>query len=1389
MALNYNGFSTLGKNHPQVRKWKEDQLHGEGSQNSYEFLVNQLGHNREDLGSNNKWANVANVPGSDGHDPATCFVIPDGGYSNEDIELEDGWLISSVVNEDRSLTTFASDTVAARNSGGVTYDNAVAISKDGGWGVARFGHQKGPSAPSSEEQLCYSHEVLKFFTFTVESDGSISTSSEDLSFYARSVGRDWNWASAPSASNTQTLYVNGTWRQFGVSEGFVAAVSNHNHPGIYSGSTGWASTIENHIVFKIKDLWDGSGWQTYQGGYYSPHRWMDQAYSDSVTIELSKKSNGHEIIACSDPGTSADSSYSRITFQECLHASNGKVNGWPIITLTKTQWEYMVDGTGTSKIWAHSGNNSLTFGHGPSFGDSDTYTFVLMPFQNDENSLSDNLPFAWASGTPWFLDGRLPDITDCFLLCPIIPPGSNYYNTTTGSTQVSDFWRAIPGTSLATSGVYSSGDSAIDLRESSNFSSGADVKSWLESEGINYAQPTDETTSSQDTTATGAKLFPRTNSILSGQTRGDWYLETVFCVSTGGNMQEADLREKIIVNDEKKTISGQIGADDNKIGTASSLTDDGSILAYSSESTSDPDSYSANNAGWVKVVEWNETSNVWEQIGSTLKGSAGDFFGRDVKINSDGTVLAVAAKKYVQVFDLTSDEWVQRGITLEIDELIKNEYTANLWDQDVGTYPPDLSSVNIESINLCKFGDNDTLVIGVPDAPSGLRTYDGRSATSVDADYHSSYSCRGALYLYKWDTIHKIGDNYIQGDAAWVPNGYSSNFSNPINGGGASLYNFVGSGEELGWKGKVAAAQNCLIVGNVTKDKYELSSVGKVCSSISDLGYPTTLVLSGLKLPDADGDGVSDARDEFDDDPNEWGDIDADGVGDNSDEFPKDPSESVDSDGDGVGDNADLFPNNPNRASGVDSDGDGIDDEFDDEDSGASSYNVGDVVTWSPPVGHSRYNANYPQSFEAHLETDNGDGTWIIFYDCNNNYPDDCYTENNASESDFSTSSSSTGPTGPTGSGSSENHPYWIYGDDGVNGQGYYYPVYLNDSGLGAHHTHQIDGVTYYMENSDANHAQSDLPEQVELRGDAANTDPSDPAFDWMTTNFCSSNFPSDTACSLLTENDLKAMRVDPLREISNGEYHVIKILNNHLYASTGTEVFQDDILYGQIYGGDRWIMYDPEYLSAAGTRGTDWEVMSFYWELTEATGPTGPTGSSEGGSSGVTTNAPHGTVENGVAYFYDGSKITFEPRSAALTGGYTVTIQSEKVWTQNTTDTAQYPRYAVILSNDTGPPAGSYSDYSGMPDTWHKVYLEYSEDDYNHYSYAIGAWSQNNGFQGYGPNDNSAQDNKWHFNLVSDSVNGGDNHNVQIGYGSGTDIDNYTPEAWPYGLDDGNYN
>ena len=62
-----------------------------------------------------------------------------------------------------------------------------------------------------------------------------------------------------------------------------------------------------------------------------------------------------------------------------------------------------------------------------------------------------------------------------------------------------------------------------------------------------------------------------------------------------------------------------------------------------------------------------------------------------------------------------------------------------------------------------------------------------------------------------------------------------------------------------------------------------------------------------------------------------------------------------------------------------------------------------------------------------------------------------------------------------------ENTAYYVYGNDGVNGEGYYYPVYLSPVNLGQYHTHVIDCITYYMKNGSSNHAEPSLPSDSSL--------------------------------------------------------------------------------------------------------------------------------------------------------------------------------------------------------------------------------------------------------------------------------------------------------------------
>ena len=61
------------------------------------------------------------------------------------------------------------------------------------------------------------------------------------------------------------------------------------------------------------------------------------------------------------------------------------------------------------------------------------------------------------------------------------------------------------------------------------------------------------------------------------------------------------------------------------------------------------------------------------------------------------------------------------------------------------------------------------------------------------------------------------------------------------------------------------------------------------------------------------------------------------------------------------------------------------------------------------------------------------------------------------------------------------NPQYFIRGDDGANGYGYYYPVYVNQVGLSANHLHNINAGVVYMEDTNQNHAQEKLPENSGL--------------------------------------------------------------------------------------------------------------------------------------------------------------------------------------------------------------------------------------------------------------------------------------------------------------------
>ncbi|MEZ4891920.1 MAG: hypothetical protein R2778_02765 [Saprospiraceae bacterium] len=81
------------------------------------------------------------------------------------------------------------------------------------------------------------------------------------------------------------------------------------------------------------------------------------------------------------------------------------------------------------------------------------------------------------------------------------------------------------------------------------------------------------------------------------------------------------------------------------------------------------------HSGQVRVFEWE--NNNWYQIGQTIKGQDGDYFGKCVDISKDGNIIAVGALEtggwgdilgWVSVYQLVGDQWLQLGDTIKGDD-------------------------------------------------------------------------------------------------------------------------------------------------------------------------------------------------------------------------------------------------------------------------------------------------------------------------------------------------------------------------------------------------------------------------------------------------------------------------------------------------------------------------------------------------------------------------------------------------------------------------------------------------------------------------------------------------------------------------------------------------
>jgi hypothetical protein len=86
-------------------------------------------------------------------------------------------------------------------------------------------------------------------------------------------------------------------------------------------------------------------------------------------------------------------------------------------------------------------------------------------------------------------------------------------------------------------------------------------------------------------------------------------------------------------------IDGEAAGDYS--GTSVSLSSDGSIIAIGASSNSNSN---GDNAGSVRLFEWNDSTSSWEQKGTDIDGEAKcDWFGDKVVLSGDGSIVAIGA--------------------------------------------------------------------------------------------------------------------------------------------------------------------------------------------------------------------------------------------------------------------------------------------------------------------------------------------------------------------------------------------------------------------------------------------------------------------------------------------------------------------------------------------------------------------------------------------------------------------------------------------------------------------------------------------------------------------------------------------------------------------------
>lgn len=255
----------------------------------------------------------------------------------------------------------------------------------------------------------------------------------------------------------------------------------------------------------------------------------------------------------------------------------------------------------------------------------------------------------------------------------------------------------------------------------------------------------------------------------------------------------------------------------------------------------------------------------------------------------------------------------------------------------------------------------------------------------------------------------------------------------------------------------------------VGADSYHLQKSDNRTAYINQSGRGTVFekLSAPIVLPDSDGDGIPDANDD---------DHDNDGITDNADADHPDNAGETDTDGDGIIDSYedddadgaeninDYFSDNANYTqSKADLDGYSLDTY--------KAFATGDIIRILQDFTQTEYQGTDTVDLNAgdyYIVSHTG-SQWIRFVINNADYQ--LYDTSRGTKWEVVNPQADLTPE-PVPEGTQ----YYIWGSDDINGVGYYYPVYTETSGLTSYHSHTFAGTTYYMKNTDSNHAQLGLP-------------------------------------------------------------------------------------------------------------------------------------------------------------------------------------------------------------------------------------------------------------------------------------------------------------------------